>query len=631
MILFKKRDTNIIMRKPHALNLFAFGLLLFGIFASSSISDDIPPALVRAQQTRVKAIARASKTAIGVFGPGSQGGGSGVVISADGYALTNYHVVESCDAFMKCSMNDGVLYDAVIVGIDPVGDVALIKLLGREDFPFATMADSDLVKQGAYCFAVGNPFLLATNFEPTVSWGVVSGVHRYQYPAGTLLEYTDCIQTDAAINPGNSGGPLFNAQGELIGINGRGSFEKRGRVNVGVGYAISINQCKNFMDHLSSGRIVDHATLGATVDSDEQGTVRVSAILESSQAYRRGLGYDDELLQFAGRNIQTVNQFKNILGIYPKGYRVPLTYRREGISKEITVRLTGVHNSEELIELIEGEQALPTEQQEPEKDKPEKDEAEKGNPKSKPDENQPEKKQAEPEPETASMSEVKPLRPQEYKHMFIERSGFANYYFNAQHQKRIWNEFLKNGDFTKQQFGWRLKGSDDRGRKITIVLDDEKSGIQIDGESFVLDPEQDLSSQLYPEGSGGLLVTLHLWRKMLVMGPDKFGDVYYFGSIPNQHAQGFGDVLVATIGSIENNFVFDKKSNQLLAVEMYPDVETDPCEVYFENYQLDGDISVPGTIKYSFGTSPMTSIQIDQIEFLDKLNTPPANESSSNQ
>ena len=143
-----------------------------------------------------------------------------------------------------------------------------------------------------------NPFLLATDFQPTVSWGLVSGVHRYQYPAGTLLEYADCIQTDAAINPGNSGGPLFNDRGELVGINGRGSFEKRGRVNVGVGYAISINQVKLFLSHLHSGRIVDHATLGATVATDDQGLVRVSNILESSDAYRQGLRFNDEVIAF---------------------------------------------------------------------------------------------------------------------------------------------------------------------------------------------------------------------------------------------------------------------------------------------------------------------------------------------
>ena len=151
---------------------------------------------------------------------------------------------------MKCGMADGKLYDAVIVGIDPAGDVALIKLLGRDDFPAAELGDSDQVHAGDWCFAIGNPFLLATDFQPTVTYGIVSGVHRYQYPAGTLLEYADCMQTDAAINPGNSGGPLFDAQGRLIGINGRGSFEKRGRVNVGVGYAISINQIKNFIGYL---------------------------------------------------------------------------------------------------------------------------------------------------------------------------------------------------------------------------------------------------------------------------------------------------------------------------------------------------------------------------------------------
>src|SRR5690606_32771496 len=132
---------------------------------------------------------------------------------------------------------------------------------------------------------------------PSISLGIVSGVSRYQYPAGTLLEYADCIQTDAAVNPGNSGGPLFDLSGQVIGINGRCSFEKRGRVNVGVGYAISANQIKHFMGVLRSGRLVDHATLGATVSTDETGKVLVSNILNSSDAYRRGLRYGDEIVR----------------------------------------------------------------------------------------------------------------------------------------------------------------------------------------------------------------------------------------------------------------------------------------------------------------------------------------------
>src|SRR4051812_31134670 len=305
-------------------------LALILMLAASIARGDVPQAVLDAEAARIAAIHKAIQPTVAVFANEGNGGGSGVVISPDGYCLTNFHVAQPAGSYMKCGMADGRLYDAVIVGIDPTGDVALIKLLDREDFPAAEMADSDAVKIGDWCFAIGNPFLLATDFQPTVSFGIVSGTHRYQPPAGTLLEYTDCIQTDAAINPGNSGGPLFNASGNLIGINGRGSFEKRGRVNVGVGYAISINQVKNFLGCLKSGRIVDHATLGATVAMSDRGSVRVSNILESSDAYRRGLRYDDEIVSFAGRRIDSPNAFKNILGIFPKGWRVPIVFRHDG-------------------------------------------------------------------------------------------------------------------------------------------------------------------------------------------------------------------------------------------------------------------------------------------------------------
>ncbi len=312
-----------------------------------------PEPVLQAQQQRIAAMEKATKAAVAVFSPGGGGGGSGVVISPDGFALSNFHVVKPTGTYMQCGMSDGKLYDAVLVGIDPTGDVALIKLLGRDDFPTAELGDSDLVRAGDWCFAVGNPFLLATDFQPTISYGIVSGVHRYQPPAGTLLEYTDCIQTDAAINPGNSGGPLFNAQAELIGINGRGSFEKRGRVNVGVGYAISINQIKKFLGYLHSGRIVDHATLGATVSSDDQGRIIVSNILETSDAYRRGLRYGDQMLSFGGRDITSVNAFKNVLGIFPRGWRVPMSYLHEDERHDVMVRLTGVHSREELLAKVQ--------------------------------------------------------------------------------------------------------------------------------------------------------------------------------------------------------------------------------------------------------------------------------------
>src|SRR5713101_3509814 len=280
------------------------------LWVAATPAQDLDPRLKEAEEKRVAVIDKVRPSVVAIFGRGGQGGGSGVLIDADGYALTNFHVTAGSGNVMKCGLPDGVLYDGVLVGLDKVGDVALIKLLPKkpgQKFPFAVMGDSDKLRAGDWSLAMGNPFLLATDFTPTVTFGLISGVHRYQYPAGTLLEYTDCIQIDTSINPGNSGGPLFNMQAELVGINGRGSCEKRGRVKSGVGYAISINQIKNFMGHLRAGLDSDHATLGAIVQmATEEGSrtsLVVNNILESSDVRRRGLDLQDALLEFAGRPV----------------------------------------------------------------------------------------------------------------------------------------------------------------------------------------------------------------------------------------------------------------------------------------------------------------------------------------
>ncbi|MEM1305701.1 MAG: trypsin-like peptidase domain-containing protein, partial [Planctomycetota bacterium] len=214
---------------------------------------------------RVAIVNKITPATIAIFNDAGDNGGSGVIISTDGFALTNFHVVAPCGPFMLCGLPDGSLVEAVLVGLDPTGDIALVRLLDDREYPAAELGDSDAVAIGDEAFVAGNPFLLADDFQPTITHGVISGTRRYQYPSGSVLEYADCLQTDAAINPGNSGGPLYDGDGRLVGINGRASFEKRGRVNVGVGYAVSINQVMRFVDQLKTGRIVDHATLGATV------------------------------------------------------------------------------------------------------------------------------------------------------------------------------------------------------------------------------------------------------------------------------------------------------------------------------------------------------------------------------
>lgn len=584
---------------------------------------DVPDAVLQAEQHRIAAIDKAMKTAVMVFARGGRGGGSGVVITPDGYALTNFHVAKPAGQYMKCGMADGELYEAVLVSIDPTGDVALIKLLGRDDFPHAKLADSDQVRVGDWCFAVGNPFLLASDFQPTVTYGLVSGVHRYQYPAGTLLEYADCIQTDASINPGNSGGPLFNADGDLIGINGRGSFEKRGRVNVGVGYAISINQIKNFMGYLHSGRIVDHATLGATVSTDEDGRVIVTNIIETADAYRRGLRYGDEIVSFGGRQITTVNGFKNVLGIFPKGWRVPLSFRHEGERHEVFVRLTGVHTHEELLEKAAGSR-LPTPEPKP-LPKPE-DDPEPGDGEGKHDEKPAEKPKLKPIPVPRAPKgkklpipipghgapKAKPL-PDHIKKLIVERTGYANYYFNQLNQDRVWDAFTKHGDFTDLTGTWKLAGSR-AGREVEIVLGDTKLTGRFPGEFGEVDLSQDLGEQLAPTGSGGLLVALHLWQRLLTLGPKQYGEVYYLGTAPVVDREGVYDVLVATHDVVETRFIFDPASGHLIGLEMYPDDSVDPCEVYFSDYRDVGGRQVPHSFVVLHGENVFAEVKLETIE-----------------
>ncbi len=567
------------------------------------VAQDVSDSVLKAEQYRIAAIAKAKKAAISVFANGGRGGGSGVVITPDGYALSNFHVTKPAGDHMKCSMPDGNLYDAVIVGIDPTGDVAMIKLLGRDDFPHAELGDSDKMRAGDWCFAIGNPFLLATDFQPTVTYGIVSGVHRYQYPAGTLLEYADCIQTDASINPGNSGGPLFNAEGNLIGINGRGSFEKRGRVNVGVGYAISINQIKNFMGYLRSGRLVDHATLGATVSTDDENRVVVTNIVESSDAYRRGLRYGDEIASFGGRVIRTTNGFKNVLGIFPKGWRVPLSFIQEGERRDVMVRLAGVHRADELKNKISPPRPMP-------KPAPKPDGEDK-----KPKTPDPEKPKPVPIPVPGPHGAgPKPAAPKHVAKYLKKREGFINYYFNELNRDRIWDALQAHGDFSGCIGTWRLAGKTIAGENVEFTLSDKVVKGSFPGEEAAIDLDEDLGDQLDPAGSGGLLVAMHLWKRLLTLGPKRFGDVYYLGTAPIPTQESLADVLLATHQVVESRFMFDEQSGHMVGLEMYPDLDVDPCEIYFSEYRdIDGR-SLPHRMEVRFGNDVYRVIQLNEFD-----------------
>jgi S1-C subfamily serine protease len=573
----------------------AAGLLAFETASAEPV--EVEKSVLDAQAGRVAVIRKVAPAVVAVCMQGGQGVGSGVVISPDGYALTNFHVVQPTGPLMQAGLADGVLYDAVLVGQDKVGDVALIKLLPKEKdkpFPFVPLGDSDRVRIGDWSLAMGNPFSLAMDFTPTVTYGIVSGVNRYQPPEGKgLLEYTDCIQIETSINPGNSGGPLFNMKGELIGINGRGSFEKRGRVNSGVGYAISINQIKHFLGHMYAGIDTDHATLGAAVGTASEDApltqMVVKQVLEESDAYRRGLAEGDQLVSFAGRVVTSTNQYKNILGIYPKEWRLPLTVRRGTDRKEMLVRLMG-------------NMATPKE----------------GSP---PVDAPPRPKLPTPKGPPAPKSPGSA----EAAKMYKEKKGYANWYFNELERDKLLAEARKHGDFSSAAGAWTAEGTYQVGERngplrveVTGGKDDADPLVTLKMNiDFKLAPlrQTDLALQREPVNSGGLMMALYHYHRLLTVGAKGFefefahgGHEPFYpypadGSAPKSLADLRVDcaVLRTKHGPTECKWYFSRDDHRLLGFETYLTKDSDPCEVYLSDYKPVDGKQLPHRIEVRYG------------------------------
>jgi S1-C subfamily serine protease len=340
-------------------------VVIVGAAKSAHAGGDGDDAVLRAEAARVETIARVAPAVVCVYDEAQRGGGSGVIIDREGYGLTNFHVVAGMMAKPGGpgrptggrgwgGLGDGKLYELEVLGVDPTGDVAMFRLTGRDTFPFATLGDSDAVAAGDMVLAMGNPFVLSEDYTPSVSMGIVSGTHRYQYGVQGNLAYTDCIQVDAAINPGNSGGPLFNEAGEIIGINGRISTNTRGRFNVGHGYAISSSQIRRFIPALRAGLLARHGTLGATVTESKSPKVQKSKspnsdvlmfddVTPGGAADRAGIRRGDLLASFDGTPMASRNQFASLLGTYPADWPIVLEVDSDGRRREVVVRLDAVN------------------------------------------------------------------------------------------------------------------------------------------------------------------------------------------------------------------------------------------------------------------------------------------------
>lgn len=276
--------------------------------------------------------------------------GSGIIISEDGYIVTNNHVVssESQSTYYEISeaksikiklFNDETQYDATIVGKDSQTDLAVLKI-EKSGLTAAEFADSDSVKVGEFAMAVGNPLDLGT----TITCGVVSALNRKVEDSEKATAYT-CIQTDAAINSGNSGGALVNSQGQVIGIN---TLKVSSTGVEGIGFAIPVNSTTDVINQLKTYKKVKRPYIGISGRDLNEATAKrynmvegiyIVTVDEFSAAEKAGLKVGDVIIEADGKRIKTMNELNEIKNTHSIGDTMKLKIHRDGAEKEITLTL----------------------------------------------------------------------------------------------------------------------------------------------------------------------------------------------------------------------------------------------------------------------------------------------------
>lgn len=278
----------------------------------------------------------------------SQGAGSGVIYSADGYIITNNHVIDGASSITVKTM-DGTEYPATLIGTDPQTDIAVIKVDATNLTP-AAIGDSDAIQVGEATIAIGNPL---GSLGGTVTTGIISAVGR---EITINNETMTLLQTDAAINPGNSGGGLFDVSGNLIGIvnakNASSEIE-------GLGFAIPISDVTNVIKELiENGRVTSRPVLNVTLQqvsdaayfgqsSDLEPGVYIVQVVEGGTADRSGLKVGDRILSFDGQEITQSNEVKQILKKHAIGDQVEMVIERDGKQQTVVVDLENNEVSEQ--------------------------------------------------------------------------------------------------------------------------------------------------------------------------------------------------------------------------------------------------------------------------------------------
>jgi serine protease Do len=313
----------------------------------SEVRIDESNAVIDAVNRVAPAVVLIQATAGGVFG-GATGTGSGVIYDADGWIVTNQHVVDSAESLIV-ELNDGRTFEATLYGTDPLTDLAIIKV-DATDLPVAPVGSSSDLEPGQLAIAIGNPL----GYKHTVTTGIVSGLGRQITASSANQESADLlrnlIQTDAAINPGNSGGPLVNSAGQIIGINTAGSTEAQG-----LGFAIPIDVAKPIMQQALDGRELVRPWIGVyytpispalaeaeDLPVDYGALIRTadgSAIIPGSPAEAAGLRDGDIIVGLNGEALTEESDLATLILPYEAGDTITLRILRDNATTEVDITL----------------------------------------------------------------------------------------------------------------------------------------------------------------------------------------------------------------------------------------------------------------------------------------------------
>ena len=283
--------------------------------------------------------------------PKREAAGSGVIISADGYIVTNNHVVENAQD-ITVTLNDKREFPATIVGTDPQTDLALIKI-ECDGLPTLTFGNSDEVRIGEWVLAVGNPF----NLTSTVTAGIVSAKARNLDILGENTSIESFIQTDAAVNQGNSGGALVNASGELIGINS--AIASHTGYYTGYSFAIPSNIARKVVGDLKEYGMVQRAVLAVTIQEVDNNVAQelnlpqvkgvcITSVADDGAAYRAGLQQYDVITSINGAEVNSVSELREVMAQYSPGDRVEVAYLRNGSSHKTPLTLLNSEGTTQL-------------------------------------------------------------------------------------------------------------------------------------------------------------------------------------------------------------------------------------------------------------------------------------------